>query len=223
MFFDRVQRILDEFGLVADRRRRSCPKEDVGMIVGHSRLDVVDDRDRVRTGLFRTPTETDGTPSSDAAELGSPPVFSTVPISLTLIGKPLRVVITMSLNCSTSVSLLIVRTPSVRRPSTMLPPGISWFCDRMAVGNLGHRHVERAKPVRIYVHPDLRRTRAPHEHLTDAVGRFDPFLYKVFDLLGQLHHVARSADRVHQDRLRIRIALLRRRRIGGLGQAVRYI
>jgi len=47
--------------------------------------------------------------------------------SLNLIGKPFFVAMTMSLNSSTFVSLLIVRSPTVFAPSTKVPPGSSWF------------------------------------------------------------------------------------------------
>ena len=53
---------------------------------------------------LRMPSETDGTPSSDAADVGSTPLSSTRPMSLTLTGKPFFVVMTMSLNSSTSVT-----------------------------------------------------------------------------------------------------------------------
>ena len=85
--------------------------------------------------------------------------------------------------------------------------------------DVGDRKVVGTKTIGTDVDLDTRRTRAPEEDLCNAIGILDPFLDEKLDLFAQLHHVTRSGDRVHQYRLRIRVALLSNRRVRCLRQA----
>src|SRR5215204_1522438 len=81
---------------------------------------------------LRTATETDGVPSSEAADDGSAPVSTARPTSLILTGYLLRFVTTIWLKPSTDCTRDIVRSETTFAPSCRLPPGSSRFCARRA-------------------------------------------------------------------------------------------